>query len=159
MEAAAATLIDVDEPGKGAIKIRVGFHSGPVVASLISGKYTLLGDSMNIASRMESNGEPGRVNLSAAAQKLLQAQAPAVAVESRGKVDIKGKGKIECFFLSTSEEALAETLAVRLAPPNLAPTHSMDSKSFSTGDALEEFRRSFDAVGEITSSQNEAGRT
>ena len=51
---------------------------------------------MNVASRMESHGARNRVNMSAAARRLLQAQAPEVGAISRGLIAIKGKGEARC---------------------------------------------------------------
>jgi class 3 adenylate cyclase len=57
------------------------------------------GDTVNTASRMESNSLPGKVTLSPYAAELLRAQAPSAVLVSRGKVSIKGKGTLELFFL------------------------------------------------------------
>lgn len=59
---------------------------------------------------MESMSEKGRINMSAAAAAALREQAPAVKTVSRGKLAVKGKGEIECFFLDASEENKEVTL-------------------------------------------------
>jgi len=80
--------------------IRVGLHSGPVVAGIIGKKkfaYDIWGDAVNIASRMESTGAPGRVHISKETRGLL---GPEFAVEPRGTIECKGIGLVESFFLS-----------------------------------------------------------
>jgi len=80
--------------------IRVGLHSGPVVAGIIGKKkfaYDIWGDAVNIASRMESTGAPGRVHISKETRDLL---GPEFAVEPRGTIECKGIGLVESFFLS-----------------------------------------------------------
>jgi class 3 adenylate cyclase len=79
--------------------IRIGLHTGPLVAGVIGEQrflYDLWGDTVNTASRMESKGEPGRINVSAATQALV---APWCECSSRGLIEVKGKGAVEMFFL------------------------------------------------------------
>jgi class 3 adenylate cyclase len=58
--------------------------------------YDLWGDTVNTASRMESKGEPGRINISAATHAVL---APWFECTPRGRIEVKGKGEVEMFFL------------------------------------------------------------
>ncbi|MBL8521338.1 MAG: HAMP domain-containing protein [Betaproteobacteria bacterium] len=90
--------------------IRIGVHSGPVVAGVVGKRkyaFDIWGDTVNLASRLESAGEPGRVNISAYTYDLVQDE---FECEYRGKVDAKGKGPIDMYFVKgTLAQALAES--------------------------------------------------
>ena len=88
--------------GQLPFEMRAGIHTGHIVAGIVGIKkfqYDVWGDTVNIASRMESHGEPGKVNVSETVYKLLQDDDEFV-FESRGKVPVKGKGEIEMYFVS-----------------------------------------------------------
>ena len=81
------------------VKLRIGIHSGPVVAGVIGEKkfaYDLWGDTVNTASRMESTGNENKIHISQVTCDLL---GKGYDYEKRGSVSIKGKGEMETYFL------------------------------------------------------------
>ena len=82
------------------LQMRVGIHTGPVVAGVI-GKikftYDLWGDTVNVASRMESSGMPGRIHVS---EQTAQALHGKFALEDRGFVECKGLGQVQTYFVN-----------------------------------------------------------
>ncbi len=79
--------------------IRIGINTGPVVAGVVGKKkyaYDIWGSAVNIASRMESNGEPGRVNISAATYELIKDK---YACTYRGKIFAKNVGEVDMYFV------------------------------------------------------------
>lgn len=87
--------------------VRIGFHTGPLVAGVIGRKkfsYDIWGDTVNTASRMESSGAPGRVNVSEASRQQLKYF---FECEPRGRVAAKNKGDMEMAFLNRLKPAFS----------------------------------------------------
>lgn len=82
------------------LDLRIGFHTGPVVAGVI-GKhkfsYDVWGDAVNLASRLESTGEPGRIHVSEFCYRRLRNE---FLLEARGETEIKGMGSMRTYFLT-----------------------------------------------------------
>ena len=94
-EIVAAASREFAEP----LGIRIGMHTGPVAAGIIGQNkfvYDVWGDTVNVASRMEHYGEPGRVHISAATRAAI---GDAYRVEARAPIDVKGRGWMATFFL------------------------------------------------------------
>jgi adenylate cyclase len=82
------------------LDIRIGINTGPVVAGVVGTKkfaYDIWGDTVNIASRMESNSEPGRINISENTYELVK---HAFDCESRGELHVKNRGIMKMYFVN-----------------------------------------------------------
>ena len=80
-------------------EIRIGIHTGPVVAGIVGIKkwqYDIWGDTVNIASRMESSSKPGRINLSETTYQIIKDDYPC---EYRGEIEVKNLGSLKMYFL------------------------------------------------------------
>ncbi|MFM9972516.1 MAG: adenylate/guanylate cyclase domain-containing protein, partial [Burkholderiales bacterium] len=104
LAAMALDMIDAIESINAArgtqLKVRIGINSGPVIAGVIGTKkfiYDLWGDAVNIASRMESTGIPGRVHVTADTHALLEGT---FVMEPRGTITVKGKGEMHTWLLA-----------------------------------------------------------
>jgi class 3 adenylate cyclase len=85
--------------GKPYFEARIGIHTGHVVAGVVGSKkfvYDIWGDTVNIAARIESNSEPGQINISEETYKLVRYR---FECQSRGKMPAKNKGEIDMYFV------------------------------------------------------------
>ena len=90
------------------MKMRVGIHTGPVVAGIVGEQkieYDIWGDTVNIASRMESHGEVGKVNISDETYRHVK---EFFTCHNRGKMEVKGKGEMDMYFIESIPESLSE---------------------------------------------------
>lgn len=107
-EMALDMLVAIDELNvklEGTFDLRIGINSGPVVAGVIGTKkfiYDLWGNAVNTASRMESHGVPGRIQVSFYTYELLRDK---YEFEERGSIDIKGQGEMRTYFLTGPKTA------------------------------------------------------
>jgi class 3 adenylate cyclase len=100
--AAARTPLSPADPARGCVRLRIGLASGPCVATVVGRrhpKYTLYGDTVNTASRMEAAALPGRIQCTARTAALIRRQDPRIALAPRGPVLIKGKGTMETHWI------------------------------------------------------------
>ncbi|MBL7991126.1 MAG: tetratricopeptide repeat protein [Candidatus Kapabacteria bacterium] len=94
-----AELVRFNEMYRTNLELRVGMHTGAVVAGVIGKKkfaFDLWGDTVNIASRMESHGEAGRIHCTEEIYQLLQNDC---VFEERGMIELKGRGMMNTYFL------------------------------------------------------------
>ena len=78
-------------------KLRIGIHSGPLIANFQAGAFDVWGDSVNIAARMESSGQAGKVHIS---EKTADHLGSEFSLSSRGEVELKNKGYFQTFFIN-----------------------------------------------------------
>ncbi|GAX81649.1 hypothetical protein CEUSTIGMA_g9077.t1 [Chlamydomonas eustigma] len=93
------------------LTIRIGIHTGPAVAGVIGGiqstgmvRYSVYGDTVNTASRMESHGVPGKIHISQASYDCIYDDAKYV-IQERGRINVKGKGQMITYIISSHQVA------------------------------------------------------
>ena len=103
----ALDMLEAASAVDGDVKVRIGIDCGPLAAGVIGDSrflYDLWGDTVNTASRMESLGTPGRVQVSDAVRQRL---GDAYTFEARGEVDVHGKGRMKTWYLTGRHQAKA----------------------------------------------------
>jgi len=99
-----AYLVDFKDGDGKRLRFRIGINSGPLVAGVVGQKkfqYDVWGDTVNVASRMESQGVPDHIQVTATTRDLLKDE---FLFERRGILEIKGKGKMETWYLVAAAE-------------------------------------------------------
>lgn len=135
-------ITDLKDPSTGQhLRIRVGVHSGAVVAGIVGLKmprYCLFGDSVNTASRMESTGSAMKVHVSEPAKQFLS---PSYKLTERGEIDVKGKGPMKTYWLEERENRKSLQLPPELfhpistfTAPTVTAATSIPSAAASTSD-------------------------
>lgn len=101
MDFMEAEKLKHQKEGKDFFELRVGIHTGSVIAGLVGitkFAYDIWGDTVNIAARMEQKSEPGRINISESTYNIIKNE---FNCTPRGKIEAKNKGKIDMYFLDS----------------------------------------------------------
>ena len=90
------TNIQYEALGKPCWELRIGIHSGPVIAGSAGNTFDIWGDAVNIAARLESSGENGKIHISEKTKDYLEGSG---SFTPRGEVELKNKGSWSTYFL------------------------------------------------------------
>ena len=106
-------LEQINETVEVPFQIRIGIHTGPVIAGVIGVNkfiYDVWGDTVNLASRLEAHSLPDRIHVSEATRRAL---GPGYVCKPRGLIDVKGMGKVRTAFL-TGRKVVAQPSPLEL---------------------------------------------
>ena len=98
------SFVEAEKQKRDLFAIRIGIHSDPTIAGVVGEKkfaYDIWGDTVNTAARMESSGEPGKVNISQDTFEMVK-DIPEFRFLERGKIKAKNKGEMEMYFVDVA---------------------------------------------------------
>ncbi|CAB9526550.1 Receptor-type guanylate cyclase gcy (Partial), partial [Seminavis robusta] len=137
MKVMMSSLADTMGEDTADLAMRVGLHSGPVTAGVLRGqksRFQLFGDTVNTASRMESNGLPHRIHVSQETADALRAKGKGMWLTTRpDKVQAKGKGLLQTYFVDTTSKSRSVVSALTLGETTIASGDNMDNTSHASG--------------------------